>query len=252
MAGESWTLFGSVSLNEVSLSAPWSTWNLFHNYLQASQSFLLVRQKLWRRQLKHSPNLTEISSWMRSIHWELSIACCDSLLRSPHHCSSLDTERKYAHKTSNNIGNLYFRIWGRFQSFLAKRQVLNCVGTVDEQQKMIKFLNTAIQGYTELYPAIHGYTELYTAVQGYTRLCRAIHSYIRQYTAIQGYTQLYRAIHSFTELYTAIHGYTQLYRAIHSYTGLYTAIQGYTKLYTAVQRYKQLYKAIHSYTENCV
>ena len=38
-------------------------------------------------------------------------------------------------KTSNNIANLYFRIWGQFQSFLAKRQVLNYVGTGDEQQK---------------------------------------------------------------------------------------------------------------------
>ena len=36
--------------------------------------------------------------------------------------------------------SLYFRIWGQFQSFLAKRQDMNYVGTGDVRQKMIKFL----------------------------------------------------------------------------------------------------------------
>ena len=58
----------------------------------------------------------------------------------------------------------------------------------------------AKQGCTQLYTAIHGYTELDRAIQGYTQLYRAIHSCTGQYTAIQGYTKLYRAIHSYTEL----------------------------------------------------
>ena len=78
-------------------------------------------------------------------------------------------------------------------------------------------------------------------MQGYTQLYRAIHSNTGQYTPIQGYTQLYRALHSYTGLYTAIHGYTGLNTVIHCHTGLYKAIHSHTQLYRAIHSYTELY-----------
>ena len=69
---------------------------------------------------------------------------------------------------------------------------------------------------------------------------------------MQGYTQLYRAIHSYAVLYTAIQSYVQLYRAIHSYTQVYGAVQSYTELYrgTACLENELLPKYIEALSRN--
>ena len=117
VAVKSWTLLGSVSLDEVFLSAPWPTWNLFHNYLQACQS-LLVRQKLWRRRLKQSKpyrdflldaehTLRTFNSVLRLLGYEVHITAVVKILK----------DNMLRDKTSNNIGNLYSVFEGSFRVF---------------------------------------------------------------------------------------------------------------------------------------
>mgnify|MGYP000494809487 CR=1 FL=1 len=62
--------------------------------------------------------------------------------------------------------------------------------------------------YKKICTAIQGYTELYRAIHSYKRLCRPIQTYTGLYKAIQGYTQLYRAMQDDTQLHKAIHSYT--------------------------------------------
>ena len=63
-----------------------------------------------------------------------------------------------------------------------------------------------IRSYAQLlraiYPAIHPYTELYTARNSYLWSNTVIHNQTELYRPSQGYKEVYRGIKGYTQLYT--------------------------------------------------